>query len=440
MNSWQMEWNMCCFRPGCYNGNRFKTLKKMYPPVFMPEEAAVDMPLTITDVPRLNEDGSGRIEVTTGDVSVPCVGVFSEKQKKAVFLYTIQEIEGINLGLSYEKGKIGLTWPHMRKNSIYRWPFMTDSRDSGSCLKKNQEIEIPYKLLTFECESMEEFYQVYFENRKCMGLPDERPQVLPFDEQFEIQKDKFNNMNWREPGKFYGVGTEKIPTQTWQPGWVGGGMSSYAMMMLGGEKEWQRGIDTLEHVFRTRAPGGFLYETSDENGKIYGIGESRGLKLQHYHLVRKSADVLYFLFKHFELMKSRGVEIPEHFREGTRRIADALVEVWEKYGQFGQFVNRDKNEIIAGGSTCGAIAPAGLVKAWEFFGEEKYLEVAKESAEAYYRRDAQKGYTTGGPGEILQGADSESAFGLLESMVALYELTGEEKMAGLRETYGKPLQ
>ena len=59
----------------CYDGNRFDVNKKMYPPLFTPEEAAVDMPITITDVPRLEKDGSGIIEVTTGDLSIPCVGV-----------------------------------------------------------------------------------------------------------------------------------------------------------------------------------------------------------------------------------------------------------------------------------------------------------------------------------------------------------------------------
>ena len=112
---------------------------------------------------------------------------------------------------------------------------------------------------------------------------------------------------------------------------------------------------------------------------------------------------------------------------GTRRLADFFVNAWEKYGQFGQFVNIENGKIAAGGTTSAGIAPAGLVGAYEFWKEEKYLRVAKESAEQYFRQDVSKGYTTGGPGEILQGPDSESAFGILESYVKLYEVTGEEK-------------
>ena len=110
--------------PACaYNGNKFNVLKKDYPPMFSPDEASVDMEVTITDIPRLDKDGSGKIQVTTGDVSVPCVGVYNQNTNKAVFVYTVQEIDGENLGLAYEKGRISITYPALRKE-IYRAPRM----------------------------------------------------------------------------------------------------------------------------------------------------------------------------------------------------------------------------------------------------------------------------------------------------------------------------
>lgn len=189
----------------CYDGNRFEVMKKSYPPLFTPQETSVNMPVTITDVPRLNKDGSGIIEVTTGDVSVPCVGVFSKEKKQAVLFYTLQEIDGLNLGLSYEKGKIGITYPHMRENGIYRGNMMQDEKEHGIDFEKGKKLEFAYKILEFSCESIEEFFEVYFDNRKCMGFDDTRPKILPFGKQFEIQRDKFNAMNWREAGGFYGV-------------------------------------------------------------------------------------------------------------------------------------------------------------------------------------------------------------------------------------------
>lgn len=410
----------------CYDGNRFKSLKKEYPPMFGEKEVGVDMPVTITDVIRLNEDGSGRIEVTTGDVSVPCIGLFSGKEKRAALLFTVQQLQGENLGLTYENGVLGVQFPHFRQGKQYRAFCMREISDQGRNFEAGERIQLPYRLFEFDCEDMETFYRVFFAERKCMGMEDGLPPRLSFSEQFAIQRDKFNRYNWRAKGRFYGVGITDEGTQIWQPGWVGGGMSSYALMKLGGEPEWERGMDTLRHLFRTQAESGLFHGVYGADGKIGndGFGSEAA---KSWVLIRKSADVLYFLFKHFRLIKERGREIPEEFLDGTRLLADRFVALWEKYGQFGQFVNIETGEIAAGGTTSAGIAPAGLADAYEFWKEEKYLRVAKESAQQYFERDVSRGYTTGGPGEILQGPDSESAFGLLESYVRLYEVTGEEK-------------
>ena len=108
------------FFPACvYAGNRFRSLPKNYPPDFSLEEAGVDMPITITDVPRLNEDGSGVIEVTTGDVSVPCMGMFSKSRKQGLLIFTVQEIDGVNLGLSYSDGEFRIT-DRANQKRLYR--------------------------------------------------------------------------------------------------------------------------------------------------------------------------------------------------------------------------------------------------------------------------------------------------------------------------------
>lgn len=410
----------------CYDGNRFDVLKKKYPPLFTPEEAKTDMPVTITDVPRLEKDGSGVIEVTTGDVSVPCVGVYSKKEKRAVLFYTIQEIEGVNLGLAYQKGSIRITYPHMRKRAMYLWPFMQQSRDEGKDFSQGETIQIPFRIKEFACDSMEEFYHMFFETRKCMGMDDRVPEPMDEKQQFRIQCGKMNRYNWKEEGKFYGTEITPAGNMSWQPGWIGGGMYTYPLMRLGGSVEWERGMSTLRHLFRQQSPSGFFYESSDEKGNpvkdIFGCEWSKD-----WHMVRKSADILYYLFIHFDLMKERGEQVPKEFEDGTRKLANAFVRLWKKYGQFGQFVSLTTGDIIVGGSTSGAMAAAGLAEAAKYFGDASYMETAEKSGEYYYTQVKEQGYTTGGPGEILQCPDSESAFALLESMTTLYRLTGNEK-------------
>lgn len=404
----------------CYKGNQFRSLKKNYPPMFAEDEAGIDIENTITDVPRLEKDGSGSIQVTTGDVSVPCAAVYSKREKRAVFVYTVQEIDGRNLGLSYEHGRIGITYPHMRKKAIYRWPFMREGKDKGMDFTKGQSVTIPYKIIDIPCEDIKDFFHVFFENRKCMGMDSSRADILPFEEQERIQIDKFNCMNWREEGSFYGVGTTDEPGQSWQLGWIGGGMSSYVLMKLGGDLEWNRGIRTMEHIFKTQLKSGFFVDTCNASGEeeVNATETPRG-----WHLTRKSGDALYFLIKDFKLMEERGKAVPESFISGTIKLADALVKLWKTYGQYGQFVNRDTGEIIIGGSAAGALIPGALASAYQYFGKKEYIETAEESARMFWEKFALNGYTTGGPEEALQCPDSESAFALLESYVVLYEVT-----------------
>lgn len=413
--------DMYVFIPACcYAGNSFRVLKYGYPPMFRPGDAAVDMPNTITDVPRLEPDGSGKIEVTSGDAATPCVGVFSASMKRGILVFTVQQIDGKNTGLAYENGEIRLTWPAKREK-IYRMTRVFDNPEPWTDLPA----DIPYKVLDFYCESLPQFFRVFFENRKIMGMDSSRPDVIPFERQAVIQTEKFNRMNWEENLGIYMVGTDRTRFQVWQPGWTGGIMSGCALMRLGGSLEAEREMRTLDFLFSTQHESGFYDGVVDIDGN--SCGDAFGMEgAENRHLIRKSADVLYFLFKHFDLMKERHILIKESYIEGTKRTADAFVRLWKKYGQFGQFVDAGTGDIEVGGSVSAGIAPAGLARASVFFGAPEYLETAEAAADHYYNEFLLRGYTSGGPGEILQGVDSESAFGLLESFVVLYEVTGKD--------------
>ncbi len=407
----------------CYAGNRFRVKNCTYPPMFRPEDSDPEMPGTITDVPRVETlpDGRELIEVSTGDAAVPCIGVFSPSEKRGVLVFTVQEIGGKNVGLAYDTGTIRLTWPAKREK-IYRM-CRTFANDTPWV---DEPAEIPHRVLDFPCETLADFYRVFFENRKIMGLDAERPETLPPEEQFAIQRDKFNAMNWDESLGIYMVGTDRSKFQVWQPGWTGGTMSGYALMKMGGSLELEREMKTLDFLFASQEESGFFHGVIDAQGTRYGDGfHVKGA--ENWHLIRKSADVLYFLFKHFRVMNERKIGIPEEYLEGAKKTADGFVRLYEKFGQFGQFVDVFTGDIRIYGSVSAGIAPAGLAEAYRFFGNPKYLRTAEESAEHYYREFLSKGYTTGGPGEMLQCVDSESAFGLLESYVVLYDVTGDKK-------------
>jgi len=250
----------------CYDGNRFRAVKHPYPLIFSKSNASPDMEITITDVPRLNKDGSGEIEITTGDVAVPCFGIYSQKQNKAVFIFTAQGIGEHNFGLSYRTGRFTVSYPHMRKKKMYRHCDMVDSTDKGIPFDKGEAIFIPYRVVEFECGSIHKFFRVFFENRKCMGMDDTYSPAVPVSEMWKVHEEKFNKHNWKEKRGFYSVGIDEIWHQCWQPGWTGGAINSYPMMKLGGDASYQRALSTLRFLFSTQAETGFFMGGADNDG------------------------------------------------------------------------------------------------------------------------------------------------------------------------------
>ena len=135
-------------------------------------------------------------------------------------------------------------------------------------------------------------------------------------------------------------------------------------------------------------------------------------------------------------------QMPESWKLPLRKFADGFITLWNRYGQFGQRIDIETGEIIIGGSNSAVMAIGGLALASEYEKRPELLNVAKEAARYYYENFTRKGISCGGPGEILLNNDAESAFAMLESMMVLYEVTGEkewlkyaEDAAGLCSTW-----
>lgn len=198
-------------------------------------------------------------------------------------------------------------------------------------------------------------------------------------------------------------------------------MSSLALLKKGNELSKERAIKTVDFLTSNISPFGFFYGLIDKNGDI--LDDSFGNPhLKHAHLVRKSGDALYFLFAHFDIITPK-----EAWINAARRVSNAFVTLYEKYGSFGQFVNDQNGQMQFGKTVSGAIVIGALARAYKFFKDGKYLEIALRAGEDYYREFVAEGVTYGGPGEALCAPDSESSYGMVESLVALYEATGEDK-------------
>lgn len=438
MNLKVKEWSKDNYvlMPACaYNGNRFQSRRISYSPkLYDMRDIGPNKPMIISDVPRLNiNPGPSSISVRSGDLSVPLIGIQKPQQKKGILFYFNPASEfgdnGIRITENRDRteAEISLAAPVVREGTRY---FIADnqyeSTDKPVNFKAGDSISFNIRIQFFDAPTVQTLFDRIFEERyEFLGFPELKP-TIPFSSCFEVQEKKFNEQNFVPEFGYYSVGMRENYSQDWQIGWTGGMISTYPLLFAGDEKTRANVIRNFDWLFPNGiSPSGFFWDAG-EKGTIWYGGDQRKYHTKNWHLIRKSCDGIYYIIKQFELMKRIGIPVKKSWEDGTQKVTDALVKLWENNHQFGQFVNSITGEIEVGGSTSAALAPAALALASNYFGNKKYLEVAMASADSMYQQYVSKGITCGGPGDALQNPDSESAYAMLESFILLYEQTKKQ--------------
>jgi hypothetical protein len=424
-----------------YDGNRFEVKKMKYPPFWYDtSEWRIDMPTTTRGLPALNEDSNSRIEINTGNASTPLMAFHSPEKKRAWMVLTTQGSRFGNHGLYIEESKeqpeakFTITAPDVREfasagdNAAGNGNGNNNGNPVRGKWKTGDSVEILFRIYSFEAPAIKDMFKRFSEVRKELN-PYQRKEVLPFSEATKLLNNLFLQDRWDANIDMFCMSKPGTGTQwcfIWQLGWVGGGQATLPMIMQNSEELQQKALKNIDVIFsRTQAPSGFFYAYG--NGyEFTGFGYFSALE-NNVTFVRSQGDWLYMAQRQFVEMESRGKKTPPQWKSGLQKQADAFVRLWDKYGQFGQFVDVQTGDICIGNSTAGAIVCGGLALASQTFQSPRYLDVACAAAEKYYSDYVLKGYTTGGPGEILSAPDSESAFGLFESFVTLHEVTGDKK-------------
>lgn len=410
------------FMPSClYNGNKFK--KKYfdrYPPKYDENELCLGGVPMISDLPALNVDGSGCVEVTSGDMATPCFAAFDRKSKKIFFFFGEQEIKGQNIGYTFKDGTLTLSYPTNRSDVFYSCGPHLTGVDKGIDVKCGETLSSRFKMLESDCANIPEFYKMFLGLRKSV-MSDPRAPFMYTKQLWNIMENHFNTECFS--GEYYAE-SSKI----WQCGWCGGAISNYPLLKYGNELSIQRAIQTADFLTSHQAPSGFYY-SKVKDGEI--LDDSFGTSTHgHVHLIRKSGDSLYYLLKIFEIHTPK----PEWIKS-AKLCADAFVKLFERYGTFGQFVDAESGEMLLDCSESGAMAVGALGKAYEYFNDEKYLNTAKAAMRYYYSTFCKTGISSAGPGDILSAPDSESAFALLESSIVLYEIERSDEWLNMAQTF-----
>ena len=420
--------------PACaYDGNRFQTVSRRYPPMYNEDEFGLDVPVRMTEVPALKPAGDSFMDVTTGDMALPCVCVLRKSEKKAMMLFFEQGQHGLNHGVTLEQTGdeliVRLRAPAKRR-LVYRWydgyPSLRENPEADPPLsvREGDETVIAHRLFIIDCEDIPALYRAFFEKRAALYTASAHAN-LPFSRFWHMAEEQHNLEHFREDEGYYGYKPVSESTR-FGAGWCGGGMMTLTFMRDGGALSCERAVRTLQYIATLQSRIGWYYAFVVD-GQIHYDCFGRYEGKYHMVLMRKHADLVYFMFRQIEALRLMGREVPEDIMTSAVMGARVLRDMWERYGQIGQFVEGETGEILVGGSTSGAIAPAALCAAARVTCDTAYLDTARAIG-AYYDREAlKKGYTTGGPGEILAAPDSESCAGLLESYVVLWEADGSER-------------
>lgn len=436
------------FPAAVYDGNRMESRFLPYPPYHQGRKNG-KWDRVITDIPHLDAAGAdSRIQLRSGDMSTPAMGYWDGKQKEGVLLFGRHRENGAYTGFSVSRKGKEETWtlscPAVREEYKYFFGELPDgsgfyptakmpSDDSGIVLKRGESLELSAAAFCFGAESLADFFREFERRRETMETGEEFFSI-PFSRGYDAVKEKFVARNFAEEG-YYRVGTEnEAPPSFWQAGWVGGGMNTWPFLQEDRGKAREQALSTLGFITKRLQWENGWYIPMYARGIVYG-DDFRDTD-RPVVLVRKNGDLLYFLLKQAMYLRETETDSDELLRQLSRSVheqAAAFVRLFRKNGQVGQFIHAGEETVVQGDTACGAIVPAALALAYEYFGEGEFLEVAEELLDLYRKEFLGKGIVNGGPGEICQAPDSESAFALLESCVQLCETTGEKRWLAAAE-------
>ena len=428
---WQTE-NYLLLPAAVYDGNRSEIRADTYPPINEPGLVELDPPLHTSHIAHFDRNGGGVIEQTTGDVSFPGVGYYSPGKGISCWYLTPCRNELGNYGYTLTENTAGRELIFVVNSPVYRrWHQLicrpVPANDPAGSLNCGDKISFDFRIFCREADSISCLFNHMTELRNEIEPAGSHPAIYPLSQADKLIKEKYLRSNWDEESGYLMTDVDvNSPNfcSHWQLGWIGGGIASLNMICDEDprfRKVARKDLETL--LERAQAKSGLFYGVA-KHGKYYGDA-FREVIPGNRVLLRKNADALFFIPKHFILLEENGENVPGNWKKSLERLARAFIGIWKKYGQFGQWVDVDTAEIITGGSASAVMAIGGLALCSQYYNCKEMLDTAEDAAAYYVHGFLEKGILNGCPAEIMQACDSEAGAAMLESMVTLWEITGK---------------
>lgn len=420
-----------------YNGNRQRIVNRSYATgLDKTDYNRKDLALTSNPIPQLSPEfgAPSRLEINVSNAATPAMAMLERGKKSGTILLTDQGIEWdkqlLDHALIVEEtpdrsiASFVVSAPGVRERKPEFIGF-SKSPDRGIQVKKGDRIVIRVTEITFPCEDVPVLLARFMKDRKLHTAGEAPRNLMPMS---EVLTRMVRNIDDR-----YYVGDQweyYCPENAdWiSYGWIGGLMNTYPMLALGDEDHLRKVKNTFDFGLpRAKGKSGYYYDVLGSDGKV--LYRDAAVNNPGIGLTRKNGDVLYWMVKQFMLLKEQGKAnvIDAGWETNVRLLADAFVNTWKKQGTWGNYLDVETGNVAVYNTTSGAMAVAGLALASGYYNNPVYQEVACEAAADYYDNFALVGFTSGGCGDILQNADSETAVALLTSLMTLYEITGKEQ-------------
>lgn len=419
-----------------YNGNRQRIVNREYATgLDKTDYNRKDLALTSNPIPQLSPEfgGRSRLEVNVSNTATPAIAMLERAKQNGLLLLTDQGIDWNNQVLDHALiveetsdrsiASFIISAPGVRERKPEFIGF-SKSPDRGIEVKKGDEVVIRVTEIAFPCPDVPALLARFMKDRKMHTKGEAPRNLMPMSEVFSRMVRNIDDRYYKgEQWEYY------CPENAnWMSyGWIGGLMNTYPMLALGDAEHLQKVKNTFDFALpRAKGASGYYYDVLAADGEPMrrdaaalnpGIG-----------LTRKNSDILYWMVKQFMLLKEsgRGSEIDPAWESDVRKLADAFVNTWEKEGTWGNYIYVESGDVAVYNTTSGAMTVAGLALSSVYYNNPAYLDIACQAASQYYADFSLLGFTSGGCGDILQNADSETAVALLTSFMTLYEVTGKE--------------
>ncbi len=416
-----------------YAGNRFASFRLPYSPRAPEDLASAEMEPIVNDVPRLATRGSGGIYQLSGDVSIPLVAVYDPLSLCAWAVIATQGYEDGGMLLAVEENEshteltIRLERLGVRPSPVYRLPmFQVESPDPMPHWERDSKTA--WKVESCQVKNLPEFFLwIQAIMAKHFPLSDPPACDIPFSEAVSEVVAHYHRDFWDEELGLFAT-SEKSSPYYFQTGWCGGMIATWPLLQQADETAQQKAKRNLMTFFsNARSPSGLFYGKCSVSGKWeadFAHDTSRPYT-NPWHLIRRDADMMFYLPPQLRWLSDNGHEVPEQWREALRDCAVTVTEIWKKNGQMGHFVHQDSGKVLVGGTTSAGLMPAGLWHCAQYFDLPEFKETAIAMGEHFWHHHVAKGVTCGGVGDALMAPDSESSYAVVESFIALYEATNE---------------